>query len=119
MLGKLGFMRIGSYAPYSISSRSNVASTQDAALRELIELAIEDEHLRMLLKSDGFRAIGLLRQNRTAWYNMPKPIQSRAHRALIALADESVTIKEISQSLQTLPQQAWPQAKMKLQACLL
>lgn len=94
-------------------------STQDAALREVTELSFEDEQLRLLLKSDGLRAIGLLRQNRLVWHNMPKPIQSQAHRTLIALADENASIKDLVNSLRALPSQLWPPVELKLRACLL
>lgn len=92
--------------------------TQEAALDEVIELAFEDEHLRLLLKPDGIMAIGLLRENQKLWYNMPKPIQCRAHRALIALADENASIKELIGSLQMARTQAWPQIKTMLKSCL-
>lgn len=88
------------------------------ALEEVIELAFEDEQLRILLKNDGLHAIGLAQQNRSAWYNMPKPIQSRAQRALIALSDENASIKDLVQSLHAFPQQAWPEMQARLLACL-
>ena len=94
-------------------------STQKVALEEIIELAFEDEQLRLLLKFDGMRSIGLLRQNRTVWYNMPKPVQSRAQRALIALADENASIKDLVHSLKTLPRQSWYQMRPRLRGCLL
>lgn len=49
------------------------------------------------------------------WYNMPKLIQSRAHRVLIALADENESVKKLVGSLPTLPIQAWPHIKPKLE----
>lgn len=89
------------------------------ALSEVINLAFEDEQLRLLLKTECIRSIGLLRQDRSVWYNMPKPIQSRAHRTLIALGDENANIKDFVGSLQTIPLLAWPLLKPKLEACLL
>lgn len=65
-----------------------------------IDLAFEDEQPRLLLKVEGMRALGLLRQNRSIWYNLSKPIQSRGQRALISLADENAMIKELVLSLQ-------------------
>ena len=101
------------------SSRSDVTPTQDAALREIIELSFEGDQLRLLLKSNGQRAIGLLRQNHVAWHNLPKPIQSRAEKAFVALADENASIKGLVQSLLALPTQLFPQMKVRLRACLL
>lgn len=88
-------------------------------MEEVIELAFENENLRLLLKYDGIRSIGLLKQDRAIWYNMPKQIQSRAHRALIALGDENASIRNLVYSLQALPLQAWPQMKAMLEGCLL
>ena len=100
-------------------SRSDVASTQDAALEEIIELAFEGDQLRLLLRRNGLRAIGLLRQDRPVWHNMRKSIQSRAEKALIALAAENASIKDLVHSLQALPRQSFPQVKARLRACLL
>lgn len=86
---------------------------------EVIELSLEDEQLRQLLKIDGMRAVGLLKQNHAIWYNMPKPIQSRANRALIALADEAASVKELVLSLQTLPGHLWAEVQKQLRGCLL
>ena len=94
-------------------------STQEVALGEVIELAFEYEQIRILLKIDCIRCIGLLRQNRGLWYNLPQPIQSRAQRALISLADEIASIKELVFSLQSLPEEAWPIMESNFKSCLL
>lgn len=94
-------------------------STQDATLREIIELAFEDEQLRHLLKTDGIRTIALLKQDPQIWLNLPKPIQSRVQRAFIALAEENAGVKDLVYYLQTSPLRKWKQTELRLKSCLL
>lgn len=100
------------------NGRSDVSSTQEVAIDEVTELALEDDHLRRLLHDAGIRTIGLLRQDPQIWYNMPKSIHTKAQKALISLAEEAASIKSLVQSLEMCPQDTWPSVKSKLEACL-
>ena len=86
---------------------------------ELIDLSFESDQLRLLLKGDGLRTIGLLKYNATIWYNMSTTMRSRANKALIALADENASMKDLVHSLEEVPRDLWPKIRTRLRDYLL
>lgn len=103
-----------------LHTRSSVVSTQEAALDELIRLSCEDEYFRRLIKDLGLRSLGLLRYNPRIWYNLPKPVQTQAERAIIALADENANIKDLVWSLKSkVVFKFWPFIRKELRSYLL
>lgn len=111
---------IGKPGEISSYDRSDVSSTQESALDEIIRLSCEDEYSRRVLKESGVRTIGLLSSNPRIWYNMPKPIQTMAERAIIALNDENASIKNLVWSLRsTTILKSWPYIRKTLRGYLL
>lgn len=108
------------YLLTSVRTRSSVISTQDAALDELIRLSCEDELFRRLVKKKGLRSLGHLRFNPYIWYRLPKPIQTQAERAIIALADDNASIKDLVWSLKSkVIFKFWPFIRKELRSYLL
>lgn len=104
-----------------MTCRSDVDTTREDALDEIIELSFEDDYLRNVLKtSDGIRSIGLLRSKREIWYNLPMPIRTKAERAIFALADINAAVKDLIVNLQSNTSlQHWPKVRQVLRDFLL
>lgn len=82
-------------------------------------MALEDEYLRLLLHKDVVQSICVLRKNATVWYNISEPIRTKAQKALIALADENASLKDLIYSLQDCCRTVWLRKKGLLETCLL
>lgn len=85
---------------------SDVFKTQDDAMSEITDLSFEDDSLRKLLKSLAMKRAGLLRYNPLVWHNIPKPLQTKFDRMVVALTDVNADIKYLLRSFAAVGKEA-------------